>query len=101
MVEPPKPRPSQPWTRPPRAGAALRPWLHEQTAVRAANWAKGRWVDDLTTVLRADGASPRWHVAGLAADGAARGLTAGSAQRRRELDARAEADLDRSAGRHR
>ena len=101
MVEPPKPRPSQPWTRPPLPGAALRPWLHEQTAVRAANWAKTRWVDDLTTVLRADGASTRWHVAGLAADGAARGLHGGAVLRRRELDAREAADLQQSGQRHR
>ena len=101
MVEPPKPRPSQPWTRPPLPGPALRPWLHEQTAVRAANWAKGRWVDDFTTVLRADGASTRWHVAGLAADGAARGLHGGERLRRRGLDAREEADLRESGQRNR
>ena len=101
MVEPPKPRPSQRWTRPPRAGAALRPWLHEQTAVRAASWAKGRWVDDLTTVLRADGASTRWHVAGLAADGATRGLRQGESLRERELDACEEAGLRESGQRNR
>ncbi len=101
MVGPATPRPAQRWTRPPRSAAALRPWLHEQTTVRATTWARARWVDDLTTVLRAEGASTRWHVAGLAADGAARGLRQGESARERQLDEREQSDLRESGLRHR
>lgn len=100
-VAPPKPRPAPPWTRPPATAAALRPWLREQTTVRAAQWARARWVDDLITVLRADGASVRWHAVGLAADGTAAGLQRGSSLRERQLDAREGADLRESGERHR
>ncbi|KQU70438.1 hypothetical protein ASD62_04810 [Phycicoccus sp. Root563] len=101
LVEAPAPRAPLPWTRPPRSAAALRPWLHEQAAVRAATWAKVRWVDDLTAVARAEGASTSWHVAGVAADGVARGVHQGDAVRERLLDAREQADLRDSGTRHR
>lgn len=101
VVEPPKPRAKQAWSRPPRSAAALRPWLHEQATVRATQWVRARWVDDLSTVLGADGASVRWHAAGLVADAAARDLRRAGARREEQLDAREEADLRKSGERHR
>lgn len=101
LVELPKPRPAQRWSPPPRSPAALRSWAQEQTAVRAAQWARARWVDDLTAIVQAEGASVRWHLAGVAAGGTAGGLRQGEALHGRLLDARDEGDLRESGSRHR
>ena len=101
VVALPAKTPAPRWTPPPRSATALRPWVREQTEVRAVQWARARWVDDLAVVLGAKGASARWYGAGLVADGTAAGLDRTGRVRGRQLDAREEADLRQSGDRHR